>query len=46
MSKKDWRHNDEMSMKLKELEKSDRKYMDSVKGYKKPKHKTNYRNAM
>ena len=44
MSKK--RHSDEMDMKLRELEISDRKYMDSVKGYKKPKHKTNYRKAM
>lgn len=46
MSKKDWRHCDEMDMRLKELEKSDRKYMDGVKGYKKPKHKTNYRKAV
>ena len=39
MRNKDWRHNDEMDMRLKELEKSDRKYMDDVKGYKKPKHR-------
>lgn len=46
MRNKDCRHSDEMDMRLKELEKSDRKYMDNVKGYKKPKHKTNYRKAM
>lgn len=46
MKNKDWRHNNEMDMRLKELEMSDRKYMDSVKGYKKPKHKMNYRQAM
>ena len=46
MSKKDWRHCDEMDMRLKELEKSDRKYMDGVKGYKKPKYKNNYRKVV
>ena len=46
MSKKDWRHSNEMDMRLKELEKSDRKYMDSAKGYKKPKHKTNYKKVV
>jgi hypothetical protein len=46
MRNKDWRHSDEMDMRLKELEKSDRKYMDSIKGYKNPKHKTNYRKAV
>ena len=46
MRNKDWRHSDEMDMRLKELEKSDRKYMVSVKGRKKPKHKMNYRQAM
>ena len=46
MRNKDLRRIDEIDMRLKELEKSDRKYMDSVKGYKKPKHKTNYRKAM
>ncbi len=46
MRNKDWRHSDEMDMRLKELEKSDRKYMDSVKGCKKTKHKTNYRKAI
>lgn len=46
MRNKDWRHSDEIDMRLKELEKSDREYMDEVKNYKKPKHKTNYRKAM
>ena len=46
MSKKDWRHSNEMDMRLKELEKSDRKYMDSVKDYKKLKHKTNYKKVV
>ena len=44
MSKK--RHSDEMSMKLRELEMSDREYMDDIKPHKNPKHKTNYRKAM
>lgn len=46
MRNKDLRRIDEIDMRLKELEKSDRKYTDNVKGYKKPKHKINYRKAM
>lgn len=38
--------NNEMTMRLKELEKSDREYMDNAKSHKKPKHKTNYRKAV
>lgn len=46
MRNKDWRHSDEMDMRLKALEKADMEYMDEVKNRKKPKHKTNYRKAM
>lgn len=46
MRNKDWRHSDEMDMRLKALEKADMEYMDEVKCRKKPKHKMNYRQAM
>ncbi len=46
MRNKDWRHSDEMDMRLKALEKADKEYMDEAKTRKKPKHKMKYRQAM
>lgn len=46
MRNKDWRHSDEMDIRLKALEKADMEYMDEVKNHKKPKHKMKYRQAM
>lgn len=46
MRNKDLRCSNGIDMRLKELEKSDREYMDDNKRNKKPKHKTNHRKAM